>query len=117
MMSFVRQIAERVLRDRTRLRRLPSDFGSLPIIVSSAGGLGQMLRPLAEVDPDLFATAKALVRAGNTVWDIGANVGLFTVAAAACAGGGGQSCHSSPTCGSYRCCEKRHVCNPRQRRE
>ncbi len=89
-MSRLRQIAERLLRDRTFRRRLPKDFGGVPMIVSSAGGLKLLLKPMSEVDPDLFATAKSLVRQGDVVWDVGANVGLFATAAAALAGATGK---------------------------
>jgi FkbM family methyltransferase len=82
-MAALRTVAERLLRDRTRRRMLP-------IIVSSAGGMGILFKPMTAVDPELFATVRALVKPGHTVWDIGANVGLFTFAAAGIAGAAGK---------------------------
>lgn len=42
------------------------------------------------VDPELSALAVEFVRAGDVVWDVGANVGLFTFSAAHLAGPKGQ---------------------------
>ncbi len=42
------------------------------------------------MDPALLQLAGEVVRAGDTVWDIGANMGLFSFAAAAMAGPGGR---------------------------
>jgi FkbM family methyltransferase len=41
---------------------------------------------LGKVDPELLEMADELVAPGDVVWDVGANVGLFTFAAAARAG-------------------------------
>lgn len=47
-------------------------------------------RDLYAADPWLFEAARELVRANDVVWDAGANLGLFSFAAAARAGPGGQ---------------------------
>jgi FkbM family methyltransferase len=68
------------------LRRLPPEFGRAPIFASSAAGLGAILKPVERIDPVLLASVKSVVREGDVVWDVGANIGLFSVAAAALAG-------------------------------
>jgi FkbM family methyltransferase len=41
-------------------------------------------------DDNLLRSARETVKAGNTVWDVGANLGLFSFAAAGLAGSGGH---------------------------
>ncbi len=69
-------------------RRLPSKFGSLPIYVTPEAGLRYWLR-MSQVDPFLYNMVEELVQPGSVVWDVGANVGLFGLCAAALAGPSG----------------------------
>jgi FkbM family methyltransferase len=59
-------------------------------VVTPAAGLKYLIRPMSAIDPSLLRNARELVRPGDTVWDIGANVGLFAFSAAALSGVGGQ---------------------------
>lgn len=63
-------------------RRLPRDFGSAPLLVSPDSGLAYWRWDLSKVDPFLLSMAREFVRPKMVVWDIGANVGLFSFAAA-----------------------------------
>jgi FkbM family methyltransferase len=71
-------------------RRLPAEFGDLTILVSPDASLKYWRRDLRRTDCDLLNTAKSLVGSRDVVWDIGANVGLFSIAAAGLAGNGGR---------------------------
>jgi FkbM family methyltransferase len=86
-MSF-RRLAERISRGVVFRRRLPSRFGRLPIYVTPDAGLRYWLA-MSRVDPTLYSMVEELVRPGATVWDIGANVGLFSFCAAALSGPSG----------------------------
>jgi len=87
---MLRAIAERLSARLVLRRRLPRQFGGGPVLVSAAGGLKYLVRPLGAVDPMLLRVAERFVQVNTCVWDIGANVGLFTFAAAARAGRGGR---------------------------
>jgi FkbM family methyltransferase len=67
-------------------RRLPPPFGAARIYASTEGGLRYLRTRMAGVDPVLLRLAAELIKPGDTVWDIGANVGLFSYAAAVAAG-------------------------------
>lgn len=79
----LRWILERLSRGRSFRRRLPAAFGSRFIYVSPDAALRHLLPGAAGYDRSLLELAKQYVRPDSVVWDIGANVGVFTLASAA----------------------------------
>jgi FkbM family methyltransferase len=85
-MFAVRSLAERLTHGIVMKRRLPANFGYVPLFVSTEGGLRYLRPALGKVDPELLRITEELVAPGDVVWDVGANVGLFAFAAAERAG-------------------------------
>lgn len=85
-----RLAAERLTHRIVLLRRLPAPFRQARIYVSSEGGLRYLRPRLSAVDQPLQDVVTEVVRPGSVVWDVGANVGLFSFAAAAAAGPAGR---------------------------
>ena len=89
--SFLRRLAERVLGNITITRRLPINSGSGAIVVNArVGGLKYLLKHANALDPELLRVAGSLIRLGDCVWDVGANVGLFSMAASHHSGSAGS---------------------------
>ncbi|MCC6739665.1 MAG: FkbM family methyltransferase [Planctomycetia bacterium] len=84
-----RRFIERVSRGRVLKRHLPGDMGGGPLYVSPDAALQFWKGSLEEAGRDLFDFATRHVKEGSVVWDVGANVGLFTFAAAHRAGAAG----------------------------
>lgn len=89
-MGNLRRMVERFSRERTHKRRLPATFGQTPIIVSPDAALRYYKPGSAAFDAELLRFAEEFVTPGATVWDLGANVGAFTFAAAYRAGAEGK---------------------------
>jgi len=87
---MLRRFTEKLTRDLRYRRRLPVEFGSVQLWVSPAAGLKYLTTRLGEIDPSLLRLAAEFVKPGSVIWDIGANVGLFTFASAHLCGPGGR---------------------------
>ena len=92
----VRSALERATHRIVITRRMPPPFSGARICVSTEGGLRYLARTMADVDPALLRLAAEVVEPGSTVWDIGANVGLFTIAASVAAGPAGRVLAAEP---------------------
>jgi FkbM family methyltransferase len=79
---MLRTLAERVSRGMTLRRRLPASVGGLPLYVSPDAQLKYLKPSEAAFDGNLLRVAAEQIKADSVVWDIGANVGVFTFAAA-----------------------------------
>lgn len=84
--QVIRSVLEQFSRGVVLKRRLPAEFGGLVLFVSPDASLKYWRRDLRKTDSGLLKSAKSLVSAGDVVWDIGANVGLFSFASAGLAG-------------------------------
>ncbi len=76
----LRKVIERFSRGVVFKRRLPPEFHRFPIYVSPEAGLRYWSRT-SKVDPMLYRMARELVKPSASVWDVGANVGLFSICA------------------------------------
>ena len=82
----MRRAAELLSRGVVIRRRLPSEFARQTVFVSPESALKYWHFDMRRVVPELLDFARIHVRPGHRVWDIGANLGLFAIAAAMKAG-------------------------------
>lgn len=87
---MLRTLLERLSRRVVLKRRLPARVGGETIFVSPDAALKFWKRDLERTDSALFDWATEFINAGDVVWDVGANVGLFAFAAAHVCGRDGQ---------------------------
>jgi FkbM family methyltransferase len=88
--GIVRAIAEGLLGPLVFTRHLPEEHGGARLVVSGrVGGLKYLFKPAKSWDPELLRITSALVKKNDIVWDVGANVGLFSMSAAHLAGARG----------------------------
>ena len=79
---MIRSLLEVLSRRVVLKRSFPARFGSRQLYVSPAAGLRYWKPTLQHIDDGLFRLIDTFVKPGETVWDIGANLGLFTFASA-----------------------------------
>ncbi len=79
---MIRMFAERLMRGSAFRRWLPRQFGSRPIHLSGDSALSYLKPRWAAASRPLLNAAAKFAAGADSVWDIGANCGVFTLAAA-----------------------------------
>jgi len=79
---MLRTLIEKLSRGKIIKRRLPSRFGRTPFYVSPDAQLKYLKVGENAFDPELLKIAEEEIDSHSVVWDIGANVGVFSFAAA-----------------------------------
>ncbi len=87
-MSIIRTIVERLSRGKILRRRITVNQRSIPILVTPDAQLKYLGFGAGAFDQDLIDIAEKYLDENSSVWDVGANVGVFTFAAAAVASKG-----------------------------
>lgn len=102
---MLREFAESWFRSITFKRRIPDHLGRGQMVVSTGVGGLKFIKPtgLENLDPFLVRSAAILVKSGDVVWDVGANLGLFSVVASARSGPSGQVIAFEPDAFASRC--------------
>ena len=83
---MLRTFIERISRGRSFRRNLPASYGNRPLHVSPDSALVYLKRNWVSSQRALLDAASKYATEMNSIWDIGANVGAFTFAAAHVAG-------------------------------
>lgn len=71
-------------------KKLPQRFNNRRVLVSTKAYRRYYTNSLTAIHADLFQSVEDWIRPGDTVWDVGANCGIFTYAAAVLAGAKGR---------------------------
>jgi FkbM family methyltransferase len=88
---MLRTAAERLSRGRSFRYRLPQIYGGCRLYLTPEAGLRYWIPSRGiKADENLLKNAAETVKPGNVVWDVGANMGLFSFAAAGLAGANGR---------------------------
>lgn len=95
---MIRSMVERLSRGVVLRRRLPREFGGDVIYVTPDASLRHWRLDMRKIDPQLFNLLPKIIKPNDVVWDVGANVGIFSFAAAALAGSGGHVLAIEPDC-------------------
>jgi FkbM family methyltransferase len=92
-MDLKKRLASGLRRATRRLvfkKRLPSDFGGAHVYVTPRSDLRLIYPGYKRSSSDLMLVANRFIRPGDCVWDIGSNLGIFSVCAAYIAGPKGR---------------------------
>lgn len=87
---MIRILIEQLTRNMSFRRKLPREFGNSSFCVSPSAGLRYLFKPMKKIDPALFEFSKEYIKKDDVVWDIGANIGLFTFCATYLSGKNGN---------------------------
>jgi len=88
--TFLRGLAERISRGKSFRRTLQTVTGARRIYVTPEASLRYWLPKSLNSDKPLCDFVTRHIRAGQKIWDIGANIGVFTFLASASVGASGH---------------------------
>lgn len=107
---MLRRMAEHFSRGRSFRRRLPPQFGGCQMYITPECGLSYWFG--LKFADGLLMNAAETVKPGDVVWDVGANMGLFSFASAGLAGRGGRVYAFEPDNTLVRLLRKSALLNP-----